>query len=227
MGDKTEGRQFSDDDLAKIVKTATELQAGSTERGLSRADVDAVAREVGIDAATVDRAVRQLDAPRPPHVAVRLLGTPPEFVVERVLSQPTGVAGHEVALNAIRDACSEVRDIAQLGQQFNCRAKLGAAHVEIGITTAGDNTTVRIRVNLNDVVAETIALRGVILGGGIGFLAFAATINNNLLLAGAVGLLSLGTGLYSARRRYLQLAAAYRQRAETLAATIAAAIDDR
>lgn len=222
MGDSSEERQFSDEELAKILKTATELQAGGAERGLSRAQLDQVASEVGIDAALVARALRELDAPKTDRAAVTLLGAPSEFVVERVLPMEAGSTAHELALNAVRDACSDIRDIAQLGRQFNCRAKLGAAHVEVGVTTTDGSTTVRVRVHLNDVIAETFAIRTVLLGGGIGFLAFAANVNSNLPLAGALGLLCLGTGAWAARRRYLHLAAQYRQRANALAEAIAA-----
>ena len=115
MADGSGGRQFSDQEVALIFKAAAEWQAvappDSPARGLSLADMEQVARDVGIDAAFIHRAVRELDAGAPQRGAAWFFGAPTEFVVERVVPGEAGPAAHEAALGALREATGDLGEV--------------------------------------------------------------------------------------------------------------------
>lgn len=89
-------RHFADRDVAMILHRAAELDSKSMEgreaRGLSAADLEDIAREVGIDPTMIGRAIRELDGRRGPSTR-GLLGPPPVNqeirVVPRELGQDT------------------------------------------------------------------------------------------------------------------------------------------
>ena len=84
------GRKFNDEEVALIIKRAAELQqteqiAQDPANAMSLAEVEAIAREAGIDPALVRRAANTLDqrteTPRPSS----WVGAPTRLVFERVV----------------------------------------------------------------------------------------------------------------------------------------------
>jgi hypothetical protein len=218
-------RRFSDREVALIFETAAEWQAAIPPEGLARdlslADLEETAREVGLDVALIRRAVRELDARASRQRSALLLGAPTELVVERVIPGEADSAAHEAVLAALRDAAGDVGETSIVGRLFGWRGRLGKARLDVQVTAGEGRTLIRVRMMLGEVVGDSFVAPLILGGGGIGFFAFAATVNvlgaPAILLAGALA----GAGYAGARWHFARRAAQYHQRAAALADLLA------
>jgi hypothetical protein len=225
MADSPGGRRFSDQEVALIFKTAAELQAvappDGPARGLTLADMEQVAREVGIDAAFIRRAVQEVDASRSRDRAARFLGAPTELVIERVVDGEAGLATHEAVLALLRDATGDLGEVSTVGQLFGWRGRLAKARLDVQVATRAGRTVIRVRTTLAEVVGDSFVAPAVLGGGGAGFLAFAATVSAlgapAALIAGAIA----GAGYAGARWYYARRVSQYQSRVSALADTLA------
>ena len=130
MTDPPSVRQFSDREVALILKTAAELQQrdAPTARGLSLAELEQVAADVGMDPALIRRAVQELEVRGGASRHNRFLGGPTEIVVERVASGEVDSASFEDLLAELRAVSGELGTESTVGRLFGWRVRraLGA-----------------------------------------------------------------------------------------------------
>src|ERR1041384_4706622 len=100
-----EARSYRDEDVARLLHRASALDrkrqqdAGS---GLSLAEVEAIARESGIDPGLVRQAARDLEAEQSSGFSRRFLGAPARMSIERVVEGEISVDHHERMAAEIR-----------------------------------------------------------------------------------------------------------------------------
>lgn len=94
-------RQFTEKQAARILRRASELQAGDgldAFRGLGAEDVERIGREVGLDPSHVRRAIEEFASGAESDPQTRWLGAPPSYEVERIVA---GSVSEEDWLNVV------------------------------------------------------------------------------------------------------------------------------
>ena len=110
-GDDERGRRFSEREVGLIIKRATELQQTEpveSERsgGVSLAELEQIAREVGIDPSFIRRAATDLDTVAPSR-ASPLLGAPTVLRFERTINGEVPSTEFELLVLEIQKTLSQ------------------------------------------------------------------------------------------------------------------------
>ena len=221
-------RRFTDREAALVLRTAAELQerdgshAAAGARGLSLAQLEQVAREAGIDPAMVRHAVARLD-----ESAVRrggCLGAPTEVVVERTVDGEVDPAQFEALLDALRRATGKLGEPNVVGRLFGWKGHIRGAKAEVAVSPANGRTTVRVRIDLEELAVGHFMLKGML--GGVGGGLIAGAIGATMLgpFGAILGPAMLGGSYAWARRGFGGGAAAYRRHAAEVAEAVAAAV---
>jgi hypothetical protein len=102
-------RKFSDEEFALILRKASELQDGSAvvegvSGGISLDEIKAIAQEVGIDPAAVDRVATMMPHAESEGAISRLMGGPTKYRLEHTAEGRIGEADVARLLDAVRRA---------------------------------------------------------------------------------------------------------------------------
>ena len=221
MADSRE-REFTDQEMALILKRAAELQERSDGRGASRSlgEITEIAAEVGIDRAFVDEAVAELSQPL---VSAGWLGAPTRFHEERPI--PGVVTPDEIRalVDRVRAELGLHGEIQQVfdGVEWRARAALGATILTIG--PRGRNTRIALTTERAEqagvVLAASLGVGSLCALGGV---AIALNVTHEALAASVIVAASglFGT-LASLRAMWRGVATRWRHRTRAIVADLA------
>ena len=171
-------RKFNDEEVALIIKRAAELQqteqiAQDPGSALSLADVEAIAKEAGIDPALVRRAANTLDQPSTEKTRPSpWVGAPTRLVYERVVDGEVTPDAYEPIVNEIRRTFGDNgvpsvlgRTLAWTSTQTGGRRHSRGRQIDVSVMSRGGVTTIRVEEELRNIAG---ALFGGLVGGGGG-----------------------------------------------------------
>ena len=214
-------RQYSDREVRLILKSAVELQqrradrAGELSGGMSLAELEQVAAEAGLDPTFVRRAAAQLDAPAAPSDRSIFLGGPTRIVIERVVNLAIEPGRFDQVLDVVRAVTHEVGEVSTVGRQFGWKGRFDGARSDVSVSAGEDRTTLRVRIQLDEVALGHFMLKGTLFGVGGGIIGAAVTAAlGPVALAVAAG--TMGTGYFWARHGLRRATARYRARGHEL-----------
>ena len=163
--------QIRDRDLAVVLRKATELLelrgSGAPTSGLTLAEVERLAADVGIDPALVRRVAQEIP-PSVPDTTARVLGAPPRQVFETRVGRALSEAemGELVAL--ARRELKEFGEVSTGVAGVTWMATGGLGETTLNLIPAEDGTTVQILSNLDTDEGTLIGILtptfGVVLG---------------------------------------------------------------
>lgn len=220
-------RRYDEDEVARILRQATErnpaaLAAGSG--GLTLAQVQEIAAQVGIDARAVAAAARDLDTRRAVE-ASPILGSAVAPQYEMLLDGRVDPARYPDALLAIRRAMGRqgVVSTELNGLEWRARDAMGGRYVSI--QPSGERTLVRVFGNFRDGAMMLYAMVGTAGGAAALVLGKALGIGAAIGVTGAFPLVLLAGYLparlvlkWRARKEDEQLRAVLANLAEALGA---------
>ena len=213
---------YSEKEMALILKRAAELQEGPDGPGIQRslAEIQEIAAEAGIEPAFVAEAAAELERPLP---RVGWLGAPTRFHEER--SVPGALSPNEIGelLDRARAELGLHGEVHQVfdGVEWRARSALGAAILTLGPRAGGTRialTTERIDQ------AVAIAAGSVAIGllSALGGVAIAINVTDNAVVASAIvaGSAIAGT-VVSARALWYGVAERWRRKTKSVVAVLA------
>lgn len=174
--------RWSEAEVSLILKRALELQQEEQRQpttalkradGASLADLEEMAREVGIEPALVRRAATEIEArPRPVEVS-RFTGGPGRIVLTRVLHGEAPQAAIETLLGVVQETLGEHGQPSMIGRTFtwtslNASGRHASRRRQISITVAPRDgvTTIRVEEQLRGTAAAMFGGMLVGIGGG-------------------------------------------------------------
>ncbi|HEY8164750.1 MAG TPA: hypothetical protein VIF83_04275 [Gemmatimonadaceae bacterium] len=178
MADRTRPeRKFSEEEVALIIKRATELQ--QTEQveqepstALTLNQVEQIAKEAGIDPLLVRRAAQGIDRPSEVNRPSPWVGAPTRLVFERVIEGEIPVEEFENLVNEIRRTIGDNGITSVLGRTLawtstttGGRRHARGRQIDVSVISRGGVTTIRVEEELRNVAG---ALFGGLVGGGGG-----------------------------------------------------------
>lgn len=205
-------RRYSEEEFARILRKATELQArrlpapsgggaGEAEsatpeagKGLSLPEIQAIAREVGIPPELVEEAAR-LSARATP--AARQ-GTKQRFLLRRSVPGVLPAEAQIRVIQAIRDATVQQGDVETLptGVEWSS-ANAELRQIQVSVHSVEGNTEIRVAVDRSAEGILTHLFPTV--GGWISGMATGAVLEPGFLVGAGIVLGGLGLGLGVAR----------------------------
>jgi hypothetical protein len=220
MTDPTQ-RRYSEREVRLILKSAAELQRRATEDapasgGMSLAELEHVATEVGIDPTLIRRAAAQLETRGPRQQRNRFLGRASELLIERVIDVRLEPDMFDQLLDVVRATTHEVGEVSTVGRQFGWKGRLRGAKTDVSISAGDERTTLRIRVALDEVAVGHFMLKTMLFGMGGGLVGAAALASIAGPLTPVVGLAIVGTGYTWSRLGFARAADEYRRDATDL-----------
>src|SRR5260370_39889221 len=100
-------RRYDEEEIAEILRAASEIQAGTSEmsgQGLTLSEVQRLAEEVGIDRAHVSAAAAEIGSSPLPKSRFRFWGAPARVLYDRTCDGLIGDEGWEDVVAALRAA---------------------------------------------------------------------------------------------------------------------------
>lgn len=167
MTDLPAKRSYSEEEASLILARAAELAGGSSGRGMTLEELEAVGREAGIDGALVKRAATELQVA--PRVAPRIdrsipsawMGAPTKHVFERAVAGEVDARVFDDVLVEIQRQLGQTGDAERLGRGLAWRSQRGRK-ITVTLAPRGGRTLVRVE---EDTSALANGLMGGLLGG--------------------------------------------------------------
>lgn len=212
---------YTDEQMALILKRATELQAAGEESIHSLESIQQIAVQVGIDPRLVADAAATLTA-KERGVSPGLLGWPPVCRIRRTVSTPFQSIDRAAAIATIRDHMPAVGDVKELANGFEWRS--GSADIKTAITIMPSGSSTEIRVDGRYHGAKVMFY----LGAGITTL-FASVVATALSphLGPAIGAGMLVASFVAARTLWNHIATHSRQRVANVVELLAAQFETK
>ena len=176
-GDSEGVRRYGEEEVARILKRATEIRSRSTslsrpgeQEGLTLRELEEIAAEAGIDVAHVRRAAVELDVGVDAHgFGERFVGAPWTLRREAVIEGELGEDAFQAVLSALQVELSEPGFPSLLGRTLNWKnetQKGGGRSTMVTVTSRAGRTTIRVEENLQQVAGGFHG--GITVGGGVG-----------------------------------------------------------
>lgn len=163
------GPSYTEAQVAQILRRAAELERGraSSRPGLSLAEVEAIARESGLDPELVRVAARSLgQKQQQAGLAEKIAGAPVRYTVEREVEGEIGTAQHEALFADLRAFVAPLAQrppqISTVGRTLTLSARTGKGLFEVVLTPRNGKTLLRIDVSTGHLAG---ALFGAMTGG--------------------------------------------------------------
>jgi hypothetical protein len=189
-------RRYSDREVRRLLERATELQYTEGESpeatGMTLPQLEAIAREAGIDVDAVRRAAAELDSDvggATGRLAARLAGAPLAVVLQRVLPDEVSSENFEVVIPLIRAAAGTQGQASQVGHTFSWQAQNPTSARELGVFITSRNGETRIRIE-----ERYGALAGAVFGGGLGGIGGGVGIGVGVGVGAALGSVAMMIG---------------------------------
>ena len=158
-------RRYTDDEVALILRRAAELggETGpSRSEGLSLAEIQQVAREVGIDPATVARAAAALPTRKPDRLTA-ILGGPMYFRLEATMARRASDADLGRILQSIRRAAGRQGRATQVldSVEWRTSSEREGSQLFVTVTTGDEGTTIEVTGDRQSTAALLYLVPGV------------------------------------------------------------------
>jgi len=189
-------RVFSEQEATKIIQRAVELTEQSSSQsykaGVTRAELERIAAEVGVSADALARAIS--DAGQSPKVERSLLGLSREF--ERVVEGELDPSQYDVVIEGLKPLANAGQPAAaQVGRTLSMSAWTGVGQAKIELTSRNGRT--RVKVRSNPLFQFLMTIHPALMGS---FVALGALGEKGMIWVGAAiaaGLLTIGGTLFS------------------------------
>lgn len=235
-------RRYSDREVRRLLERAAELQYAEGESpegsGLTLPQLEAIAREAGIDVDAIRRAAIELDAGvggATGRVVTNLAGAPLAVALQRVLPGEVPPEAFEVVIPLIRAAAGTQGQASQVGRTLSWQAQNPTSARELGVFVTSRNGETRIRIE-----ERYGALAGAVFGGGLGGIGGGVGIGVGVGVGAALGSVAMMVGFpiavigvtYLGSRALFGSVVARRQRVlgrlmEEIVEALASGADDR
>ncbi len=171
-------RTYGEQEVATILHRAAQLERerGTTENALSLREIEAIAREAGIDLTLIRQAVRELEDGTGSGLGEAIAGAPLRRVSERVVDGEISAEDHERLAAEVRDVLSRTAagrgwvlpgSISSLGRSLTVTGFTGTSAVEVSVAPRDGKTLIRLSADRSQLAG---GLYGGIVGGvGGGF----------------------------------------------------------
>ncbi len=167
-------RRYDDDEVARLLKRATELQAKQPNLrdpgGLTLEELEAIAREAGIDPAMLQEAAAELDSEtRQGGLGPLLAGDQIQLTIERSFDGELDTSALESLVPAINAAADITGSVSSVGRTLNFSGggQQSTRAVQIMVSSRDGRTTIRIEERYGQLVGALFG--GIVGGGGVGF----------------------------------------------------------
>ncbi|HEV7993277.1 MAG TPA: hypothetical protein VGP25_15745 [Gemmatimonadaceae bacterium] len=174
-------RRFSEKEVAKIIKRASELQEeeapAESTNGMSLVELEQVAREAGLDPALVRRAATDLDTRVTDQKPSPFVGAPTRLRLERTIDGELPADEFEPMVLEMQRIVGQVGSASTIGRTLQWtaygvdRRRVSTRTVQVIITPRNGRTTIRIEEPLTQLAG---GLFGGLMGGMGGGLSGAA-----------------------------------------------------
>lgn len=154
-----DGQRFSDEEFAQIIRAAQELQErdaapaaaevsrvtpGLPAGGMSLAEIEAVAGEVGLDPAYIKRAAAILRADRPVVSANPILGAPANFAFRTTVPGRVDPSEYPRLADAIRHELGQHGDRKEIQDSLEWKTVGGPTELAVSVIPSRDETVVSV-----------------------------------------------------------------------------------
>ena len=209
---------YSEEQVAAILQRAAHLERGRAEDrpGLSLSEVEAIARDAGLDASLVRVAARSLnETERAGSLGARIAGAPIRRVFERVIDREIDVSHHERLVGDLRAGVAPfvVRSplISAVGRTLTLSGRTAGGVIELTLAPRDGKTFLRIDVSTERAAGGLFGGLMGGLGGGLTPLAIALAVESHqpviVVVAAGAGVLgaafALARGVFSSKARSL------------------------
>ena len=165
-------RTYREEEVAAILHRAAQLERdqGVAEGALNLREIEAIARDSGIDLSLVRQAARELDDDDAPGIAAAIAGAPLRRTIERVVDVEIGADLHERLAQEIRDVLSWSGvgsrwmlpgSVSSIGRSLTLTGFTGTSAIEVNVAPRDGKTLIRIS-------ADRSQLAGGLFGGIVG-----------------------------------------------------------
>jgi hypothetical protein len=142
-------RKFSDEEFALILRKASELQDGpatveGVSGGISLDEIKAIAQEVGIDPAAVDRVAAMMPHAESESAISRLMGGPTKYRLEQTARGQVGEADVARLLDAVRRASGHHGKVEYGPQGFEWSTVGEVSQIYVTAVPGKDGTYLRV-----------------------------------------------------------------------------------
>lgn len=206
------GPTYSEKQVAEILQRAARLERGRAMQRpqLTLAEVEAIARDAGLDPSLVRVAAQSLEVAEQEHgLGARIVGAPTRMLIERVIDGEITPAAHESLSADLRAAMRGRRSgrfgpppqVSSVGRSLSLAGNVGRGNLEIDIIPRDGKTLIRIDISTGHLAG---GLFGGLMGGvcgGLSPLFFALASQGRMGVAGAaMGLAALWGGVFAVAR---------------------------
>ena len=218
------GRHYTEKQVGLILRRATELQCSEPSArdpaGLTLAELEEVATEVGIDARYLRRAAAELEVGGSSTLWTRLAGAPVSFVLERTVRGELSESAFEDLVPLMQSATIGQGNASAVGKTltWSSRSDTNTSSQQVLVSSRNGETMVRIEERLGGLAG---ALFGGILGGvgggvGLGAGGALAAVLGSAVFAVAFPLVVIGGSYATARAIFADQVRKRRSRMEEL-----------
>ena len=199
------GRRFNEQEVAAIIKRASELQQvespSESTTGMSLAELEQIAREAGLDPALVRRAASDLDTRVTDREPSAFLGAPTALVLERTIDGEVSPDEYEAIVLEIQRELGGVGAGSTLGRTLVWtmsgveRRRASTRTVQVTVTPRNGRTTIRMEEPLGHLAGGLFGGLMGGLGGGTSGISFGIGMGVFHSVAASVGMIGGMIGL--------------------------------
>ncbi len=210
-GPDDEARHYSEEEVGRILKHATELQqadeaggpGGDEDDGMTLATLQEVAAEAGIEPRYIRLAAARVDSPEASGIGTALAGTPLAIRAERVIPGNLPEEDYERIVGEIESATRADGNWTAIGRTLTWRDHHG--FFEVTVVSRNSETRIRAKHKLYGWAGILFGLGVGLVGIGIGTMgvAFGMGVLGSPLFA-ALFPIGITGGLYVAMRRAMK-----------------------
>jgi hypothetical protein len=174
-GESSRERTYREEEVAAIFQRAARLERDRpiSAGALSLPEIEAIARDAGIDLGLVRQAARELDEGHGPGIGAALAGAPLRRTFERMVDGEIGAEDHERLAEEIRDVLTgpgvgSTGRTSSLGRSLTFAGTTGMSTVQVSVAARDGRTRIRIGIDRSQLAGGLFG--GIVggLGGGFG-----------------------------------------------------------
>ena len=172
-------RTYGEDEVAAILRRAAQLEhdRGPEGEALNLREIEAVARDAGIDPSAVRQAARELEEDVGEGIGAAIAGAPLRRTIERVVNGEIGAEHHERLAQEIRDVLSASAvgsrwmlpgGISTIGRSLTLSGFTGTSSIEVTVAPRDGKTVIRLSADRSQLAGGLFG--GIVggVGGGLG-----------------------------------------------------------
>jgi hypothetical protein len=171
-------RTYGEEEVAAILRRAARLERDRSEQGgaLHLGEIEAIARDAGIDTVLVRQAALELEEEQNRGLGAAIAGAPLRRVIERVVDGEIGSQHHERLAQEIREVLSSAAvgtrwvlpgSISTIGRTLTLSGFTGTSSLEVTVAPRAGKTFIRIGSDRSQLAGGLFG--GIVGGVGGGF----------------------------------------------------------